>query len=64
MYLQYDASDERRKLEAVMSLYLRDVATQLGEGGSLRTVMRRISERVQARGITEEQMQSLQMPIT
>ena len=49
--------DERRKLEALVSLQLLDVAAR--QEGSLREVMQRISERAQARGLTEEKLQEL-----
>jgi hypothetical protein len=49
--------DERRKLEALVSLQLLDVASKPNE--SLREVMRRISERVQERGLTEELLREM-----
>jgi hypothetical protein len=48
--------DERRKLEALLSLQLLEAAKpEL----SLRELMRRISQRVQERGLTEDQLREL-----
>jgi hypothetical protein len=52
-----DASPEqRRKLEALLSLQLLEAATP---SVSLRDLMRRISQRAQERGLTEDQLQGL-----
>ena len=48
--------DERRKLEALLSLQLLEAANpEL----SLRELMRRISQRAQERGLTEDQLREL-----
>jgi hypothetical protein len=48
--------DERRKLEALLSLQLLEAAKpEL----SLRELMRRISQRAQERGLTEDQLREL-----
>ena len=48
--------DERRKLEALVSLQLLEAAKP---GLSLRELMRLISQRAQERGLTEDQLQEL-----
>ena len=49
--------DERRKLEALISLQLLDVAAR--PAGSLQEIMHRISDRAKERGLTEEKLQEL-----
>lgn len=48
--------EERRKLEALLSLQLLEAGAS---GTPLRDVMRMISERAQQRGLTEEKLQEL-----
>ena len=48
--------EERRKLEALLSLQLLEAGAS---GAPLRGVMRMISERAQQRGLTEEKLQEL-----
>ncbi|MFN8485684.1 MAG: hypothetical protein U0768_21800 [Anaerolineae bacterium] len=54
----YEAAtpDERRKIDLLLSLRLKQVT---GPGDSLARVMHEISEKAQARGLTEEELGEL-----
>ena len=54
----YEAAtpDERRKIDLLFSLRLKQVT---GPADSLERVMREISEKAQARGLTEEELDEL-----
>ena len=54
----YEAAspEERRKIDLLLSLRLKQVT---GPAASLKQVMRQISEKAQARGLTEEKLDEL-----